>query len=102
MDGLESPFVSYFQSLILRGLIELRKHVDTFVKIVEIMSKNSKMPCFRDDPQIIVNNFRDRFLLSKSDAEVVTFVDEMIKTSMNSWTTSQYDYFQKVTNGIIP
>ena len=39
MDGIDSPFYHYFRSLLLRGFMELRKHVDVFVKIVEIMAK---------------------------------------------------------------
>jgi hypothetical protein len=39
MDGLESNIFHYFKSLILRGLMELRKNVDSFVKIIEIMSR---------------------------------------------------------------
>jgi hypothetical protein len=41
MDGEESTHFHYFKSLILRGLLELRKHVDIFVKMVEIMSKGN-------------------------------------------------------------
>ncbi len=39
MDGLDSNIFHYFKSLILRGLMELRKHVESFVKIIDIMSK---------------------------------------------------------------
>lgn len=39
MDGEDSNIFHYFKSLILRGLIELRKNIDYFVKITEIMSK---------------------------------------------------------------
>ncbi len=39
MDGVDSNIFHYFKSLILRGLIELRKNIDYFVKIIEIMAK---------------------------------------------------------------
>lgn len=39
MDGKDSPYFHYFKSLFLRGLIELKKHVDQFVEIIEIMSR---------------------------------------------------------------
>jgi hypothetical protein len=38
MDGEQSNIFHYFKSLILRGLIEIRKNIDYFVKIIEIMS----------------------------------------------------------------
>jgi phosphatidylinositol kinase/protein kinase (PI-3 family) len=102
MDGPESAFFLYFKSLFLKGLMELKKHVDTFVKIVEIMSKGSKMPCFTDDPISIITSFRERFHINKSESELVKIVDELISYSLSNWRTSQYDYYQKMTNGIIP
>ena len=39
LDGLYSTIFEYFKSLILRGMIEVKKSVDTFIKITEIMSK---------------------------------------------------------------
>lgn len=39
MDGQDSNIFFYFKSLILRGLMELKKHVDSFVKIIDIMAR---------------------------------------------------------------
>jgi phosphatidylinositol kinase/protein kinase (PI-3 family) len=39
LDGLESPMFEYYKSLMIRGMIEAKQHVDTFVRIVEIMSR---------------------------------------------------------------
>ena len=39
LDGVDSAIFQYYKSLMLRGMIEARKHIDTFVKIIEIMSK---------------------------------------------------------------
>jgi hypothetical protein len=44
MDGEDSPYFHYFKSLFLRGIIELRRHVDNFVKIIEIMSRSKMTP----------------------------------------------------------
>ena len=41
LDGPDSPIFEYYKSLMLRGMLELRKNVDVFVKIVEIMSKGN-------------------------------------------------------------
>lgn len=41
MDGPNSNIFHYFKSLILRGLIEIRKHSDSFVKIIDIMSRGN-------------------------------------------------------------
>ena len=82
--------------------MELKKHVDTFVKIVEIMSKGSKMPCFPEDSTTIINNFKERFHINRNESDLVKIVHELIDTSLSNWRTSQYDYYQKMTNGIIP
>lgn len=42
MDGVDSNIFHYFKSLILRGLIELKKNIDYFVKIIDIMSKGNR------------------------------------------------------------
>ena len=102
MDGPDSAFFHYFKSLFLRGLMELKKHVDTFIKIIEVMSKGSKLPCFSDDPSFIINNFKERFHINKNEYDLVKFVHELVETSLSNWRTSQYDYYQKMTNGIIP
>jgi phosphatidylinositol 4-kinase len=39
LDGLESPIFEYFKSLMFRGMIEAKKNVNTFIKIVEIMTR---------------------------------------------------------------
>ena len=41
MDGPDSNIFHYFRSLILRGLMEVRKHVDSFKKIIDIMARGN-------------------------------------------------------------
>ncbi len=43
MDGPDSNIFHYFKSLILRGLMELKKHVDGFVKIIDIMARGKNI-----------------------------------------------------------
>jgi phosphatidylinositol kinase/protein kinase (PI-3 family) len=104
LDGPESNIFHYFRSLILRGLMELRKHVDSFVKIIDIMSRGSKMPCFPNTSEIptIISKFNERFHLNKSDTEYIKVVEDLINSSMNNWRTVQYDNFQRLTNDIRP
>lgn len=103
LDGEESEIFFYFKSIFLRGLIEARKHVDTFINIVETMAKGDKMPCFAyGSNKEIINSFKDRFMIGKTDNEIISMVDELIYRACNSWRTYQYDIFQKLTNGILP
>lgn len=41
LDGMNSDIFQYYKSLMLRGLIEVRKYVDIFVKILDVMSKGT-------------------------------------------------------------
>lgn len=40
LDGLDSGTFQYYKSLMLRGMIVARRHVETFVEIVEVKVKN--------------------------------------------------------------
>lgn len=103
LDGEESEIFFYFKSIFLRGLIEARKHVDTFINIIDTMGKAATMPCFAYmTHKDIANAFRERFMIGKNDNEVISMVDDLIYRSCYSWRTFQYDIFQKLTNGIIP
>lgn len=64
----------------------------------------SKLPCFPSGSDVvkIVSSFRERFNSNKSEEQYLKVVDELVETSVNNWRTSQYDYFQKMTNGILP
>ena len=42
MDGINSDAYNYFILLLTKGFLELRKYYDSFVKIIEIMSKSKK------------------------------------------------------------
>lgn len=103
MDGEQSEMFKYFRNLLIKGMIESKKHVESFVKIVEIMSHGSKMPCF-DNKDIggIISKLRERFGEAKNDTEFPKIVDDLIYKSKDNFWTNKYDYFQKITNGIIP
>lgn len=104
MDGLESHIMHYFKSLIIRGIMELRKHQESLVKIVEITSSISGINCFKDSYQntILINTFKERFLFGKTEKELITIVDKWIEHSYNNWRTNYYDKYQYYTNGYMP
>lgn len=103
MDGVNSGMYIYFKSLFLRGLMAIRRHMDSFVTLVEIASKSVKMPCFNGkNTNEIIENLKTKFNLSLSEVEVIKLVDELIEKSKDNWFTTQYDKFQKLSNGILP
>lgn len=69
MGGLDSHLYSYFKSKILQGFIAIRKHVDLFSNILEMMKMESKLPCFEKYDERV---FRSRFTPNMTDKEVLT------------------------------
>ncbi|CUS14203.1 unnamed protein product [Tuber aestivum] len=89
----------------LPGLIysdlALRKSADNIVLLVELMGKESRMPCFASGAEYVTNHLRQRFQLQLSEAEAETFVDDvLIQKSLGSYFTRMYDQFQYLTQGI--
>ena len=103
LDGINSEIYKYFISILTKGFLEIRKYFDSFVKIIDIMTKNSDMPCFIGrDPNLVIRDFISRFHLEKSEKEIEELIINLVKDSIDSWRTYQYDIYQKITNGIKP
>ena len=61
------------------------------------------MPCFQGrDTNIVIKDFIERFHFEKKDNEIEDFIISLVKDSINSWRTYQYDMYQQLTNGIKP
>lgn len=67
LGGKQSETFSYFKILLVQGFMELRKHVDSIVYIIEIMMEDSDLPCFQEFDLKI---FRSRFFEKSTDKEV--------------------------------
>lgn len=90
----------YFKILILQGLIAARKHHEKLVTLVEILSFNSQLPCFRNGASTI-KGLKDRFHMGLTERQLQSLVDSMVNSSIHSLTTKLYDGFQYLTNGIL-
>ena len=103
LDGLDSEIFMYFKSLFIKGLIEARKYMDVLSNIIETMGSGVPMPCFNAGVSLkdVIHNFQERFLLHLSQDKLIDAVNELIKKSAFSWRTTQYDVFQRLTNGIL-
>jgi phosphatidylinositol kinase/protein kinase (PI-3 family) len=40
MGGVDSPMFEYFKSLMIRGLFEVRKHLDQMIDLIKIMTES--------------------------------------------------------------
>mmetsp|Transcript_58503 Transcript_58503/g.161863 ORF Transcript_58503/g.161863 Transcript_58503/m.161863 type:complete len:194 (+) Transcript_58503:2-583(+) len=102
MGGEFSDEYEYFRTLVVRGFLEARKHIDRLILPVRmLLSSGSRLPCFRDGMEWVLQNLQDRFYGSLTEEACVVKVLELIDTSVNHWSTVQYDMYQKVWNGIV-
>lgn len=112
-------FISTFLILANENLA-LRKSADDLVLLVDLMGKESRMPCFSSGVVYATTQLRQRFQLQLSEAEAETFVDDvLIQKSLGSYFTrmvrqfhvyvnlsftdmiiEQYDQFQYLSQGI--
>ena len=68
--------------------------------MVKIMSK-SGLPCFKAGAERTVKGLEKRLALSLTEVQVVQMVLSLISDSLDAWRTRQYDYYQRVMNGIL-
>lgn len=95
----ESSYFKYFRKLCIQAFLASRLFVESLVGLVELMMKDSGLPCLKS-PQSAVFNFRNRFRMDLSDDQASIYMEDLIKRSYNNFTTRLYDSFQYRTNEI--
>ncbi|CAK9146933.1 unnamed protein product [Ilex paraguariensis] len=98
-EGGPSEFFDYFKVLCIQGFLTCRKHAERIILLVEML-QDSGFPCFKGGPRTI-QNLRKRFHLSLTEEQCVSLVLSLISSSLDAWRTRQYDYYQRVLNGIL-
>ncbi|RAO74348.1 uncharacterized protein BHQ10_010360 [Talaromyces amestolkiae] len=86
----------WFESLTVKAFLSSRPHATKFIQIVTMML-DSGLPCFKPDT---IKNFRDRFVLDKTEREAADYMRELTRKSYLNISTKGYDQFQLLTNGI--
>ncbi|CUM68285.1 uncharacterized protein PRCAT00006007001 [Priceomyces carsonii] len=100
MGGFESPTYLRFKNLCKDCFKALRKDSDEIIDLVELMQKDSNLPCFKSGENTSVL-LRQRLQLQLTDEEVDQFVESfLIGKSLGSMYTRLYDQFQMLTQGI--
>lgn len=98
-EGKASELFDYYKVLCIQGFLACRKHADRIILLVEMM-QGSGCPAFKAGPRC-VHNLRKRFHLNLTETQCVEVVLGMISDSLDAWRTRQYDYYQRVLNGIL-
>ncbi|KAI9053459.1 hypothetical protein LZ554_002417 [Drepanopeziza brunnea f. sp. 'monogermtubi'] len=86
----------WFEELTIKAFLACRPYAEKLSQLVRLML-DSGLPCFKPET---IQNFKDRFVLEKSEREAADFMKGLIKRSYSSYSTGVYDQFQLMTNGI--
>jgi len=97
--GMASEAFNYYKVLCIQGYLAVRKHAERIISLVEMMSA-SGCPCFKAGPKVL-SNLRRRFNLGNTEEQCVEIMLSMVSDSMDAWCTRQYDFYQRVLNGIL-
>lgn len=98
-EGKASELFDYFKVLCIQAFLAARKHHDRILYLVKMMSK-SGFACFKGGDRA-VKNLEKRFQLNATEVQCVQHVLQLISDSLDAWRTRQYDYYQRVLNGIL-
>ncbi|CAK4021421.1 Phosphatidylinositol 4-kinase pik1 [Lecanosticta acicola] len=100
LGGQEGEAFVQFKELMKDAFQALRREAERIVTLVELMGRESKMPCYGGGVMNVVSALRARFVLEKSKEEARDFVEELVAKSVGSYYTRLYDTFQYRTQGI--
>ncbi len=100
LGGLEGEKFEEFKQLMRQGFRDVRKHAERIIMLVELMGRDSKLPCFALG-DLTAANLRDRFQLALSASQCDEFVDRLILSSAGSAFTRLYDMYQRLTEGVL-
>ncbi|KAG6814353.1 hypothetical protein H0H92_010938 [Tricholoma furcatifolium] len=95
-----APFLE-FRRLFKEGFEAARKHCDGIITLVELMQKDSSLPCFaafREQTSVML---RDRFQPAMTHSLVGSYVDRLIDSSLGSHWTRLYDSYQYYSQSIL-
>ncbi|KAJ2632294.1 Phosphatidylinositol 4-kinase pik1alpha (PI4-kinase)(PtdIns-4-kinase) [Coemansia sp. RSA 1290] len=100
LGGRDSAKFAEFRKLMVTAFLALRKHADNVCLLVEMMIKDSPLPCLGGGPAT-VTALRERFHLALSEQQIEDLIDNMLVSSCDNITTRMYDAFQYYSNGIL-
>ncbi|PWY99187.1 hypothetical protein BCV70DRAFT_201393 [Testicularia cyperi] len=100
LGGMEGQHFDQFKQIMRKGFRDVRKHAERIIMLVELMAKDSRLPCFALG-DLTASNLRDRFQLALTQSQCDEFVDKLILSSAGSAFTRLYDMYQRLTEGVL-
>ncbi|KAF8312023.1 kinase-like protein [Clavulina sp. PMI_390] len=101
LGGMQSEAFQEFKRLFREGFEVARKHSNSIIPLVELMQKDSTLPCFGPLGEQTSVALRERFALGLSHSAIGEHVDRLIMSSMGSNWTRLYDSFQYYSQSIL-
>ncbi|KAK4051786.1 Phosphatidylinositol 4-kinase pik1alpha (PI4-kinase)(PtdIns-4-kinase) [Microbotryomycetes sp. JL221] len=90
LGGFENEKFKQFKFLFKKLFLAARKHAERIITLVELMQKDSPLPCFNAGEQTS-QQLRDRFMLSLTQTQVEEFCERLIINSATSSFTRLYE-----------
>lgn len=79
LDGIDSGMYQYYKSIIVRVLLEIRKHFDYFSNIINIILSNVKIEKVSNkDHRVVIESMKERFFLSQSEKNIISHIETLI------------------------
>lgn len=102
IGGSHSHSFHRFRNLCYRTFLELRKNCFEITLLVQmLMEGNEDLNCFRGRPHDAIKGMKERFRLDLSDKACQEYVNRLIDESIENWTTTCYDRYQRCFVGVM-
>jgi len=101
LGGTDSPAFLEFKRLFHEAFETARKHSDRIISIVELMQKDSALPCFVALREQTAQQLRDRFQPKSNQQSASEFAERLIMSSLGSNWTRLYDSYQYYSQSIL-
>ncbi|KAI0934139.1 hypothetical protein AcV5_006082 [Taiwanofungus camphoratus] len=101
LGGVDSKAFLEFKKLFKEGFEAARKHCERIITLVELMQKDSALPCFAALGEQTATQLRERFQQGLTHASVEEHVQRLIDTSLGSNWTRLYDSYQYYSQSIL-
>ncbi|KAI0062271.1 kinase-like protein [Artomyces pyxidatus] len=101
LGGVNGEPLQEFRRLFREGFEAARKHCDRIVTMVELIQKDSTLPCFAAFGDQTAAQLRERFQQALTHSLVAEHVERLIDTSLGSNWTRLYDSYQYYSQSIL-
>jgi len=102
MGGARSQTFLRFRDLVIKGFLAARKHASKIISITKLTLDGAgrDMPCFVGGEKA-VDALRARFQMELNRRQYARHVDDMVTRSLDHWSTTCYDKYQRCMLGIM-